>query len=127
MQEKIYDGAIFKWNRSSGEFTGVTDARNIVEFWENSTYDWGQENYEDNLPIQNMLKEFRRIVSKMNYDDFGEKMPRSISVKSPKTGAVKTFELIEIEDNGVDQAAIYRAHIPNVGNVTLCIRNWFDR
>jgi len=67
------------------------------------------------------------IIPRMNYDDFGERMPRSISVKSHKTGIVKTFELIEIEDNGVDQSAIYRAYISNVGNVTLCIRNWFDR
>lgn len=95
MNEKIYDGSIFKWNRVSGEFTGVTDARNII--------------------------------SKTNYDDFGERMPRSISVKSHKTGSIKTFELIEIEDNGIDQAAIYRAYVSNVGNVTLCVQNWFDR
>ena len=95
MNEKIYDGSIFKWNRVSSEFTGATDARNII--------------------------------SKTNYDDFVEKMPRSISVKSHRTGVIKTFELIEIEDNGVDQAAIYRAYVSNVGNVTLCIRNWFDR
>jgi hypothetical protein len=95
MAEKIYDGGIFRWSYDSGEFTGITDAGNII--------------------------------SKTNYDDFGEKMPRSISVKSHKTGVVKTFELIEIEDNGEDQSAIYRAYVSNVGNVTLCIRNWFDR
>lgn len=67
------------------------------------------------------------IIPRTNYDDFGEEMPRSLSVKSHKTGVVKTFELIEIEDNGEDQSAIYRAYISNLGNVTLCIRNWLDR
>lgn len=65
------------------------------------------------------------ITLKTSYDGLSEEMPRSISVKSHKTGVVKTFELIKVEDSGVNQSAIYRAHISNVGNVTLCIKNWF--
>lgn len=64
------------------------------------------------------------LEPEMKPGEFWNNLPRSISVKSPKTGVEKTFEFIELrnDENAVEKA-VYRAHIENVGNVTLIIWN----
>ena len=63
------------------------------------------------------------LESEIELGEFWDNLPRSISVRSHKTGAVKTFEFTHIEDDVNIQRALYRAYVNNVGNVTLCIYN----